>query len=118
MTERIEEVDTYLNKLDPERRLALAKIRSLILESVPDVLESMKYRMPTYELDGVVCAFASQKHSMSLYMDTSPIQKHRQEFGDLSVGKSCIRFNRIEDLPLDTIKQDLRETVQRRATKQ
>jgi len=118
MADKIEEADAYLARLDPQRRSTLEEVRSLILETVPNVVETMKYRMPTYELDEVVCAFASQKHYMSLYMDTRLVEKYKEELKHLSVGKSCIRFKRIEDLPPDTIKQILRETVQRRATKQ
>jgi hypothetical protein len=67
--------------------------------------------MPTYELDDVVCSFASQKHYMSLYMDVDLVEKHRVELEHLDVGKSCIRFKRIEDLPLETVSQILVETV-------
>jgi uncharacterized protein YdhG (YjbR/CyaY superfamily) len=71
----------------------------------------MRYRMPTYELEQVVCSFASQKHYMSLYMDTGLVAQHKAELGGLDTGKSCIRFRHIEALPLDTIRQILRETV-------
>jgi uncharacterized protein YdhG (YjbR/CyaY superfamily) len=108
-------VDEYMEKLAPERRAALVEVRSLILEAVPDAVESMKYRMPTYEYEGGgLCAFASQKHYMSLYMDTELVEKHRQELAGLDIGKSCIRFRKLEKLPLDTVTVILRETVQRR----
>ena len=78
-------------------------------------METIKYRMPTYEYgDGVLCAFASQKHYMSLYMDTDIVEKHREELTGLSIGKSCIRFKKMDQLPLDTIKRMLEETVQKR----
>ena len=41
------EVDEYLGTLDSERRTALAQLRSLILETVPHAVESMRYKMPT-----------------------------------------------------------------------
>jgi uncharacterized protein YdhG (YjbR/CyaY superfamily) len=73
--------------------------------------------MPTYEYgDDVLCAFASQKRYMSLYMDTGIVEKHREELTGLSIGKSCIRFRNMDQLPLGTIKRMLDETVQTRKT--
>ena len=73
--------------------------------------ETMQYRMPTFELNEVVCALASQKHYISLYMDVDLVEEHRAELAHLDVGKSCIRFKKIEDLPMDTVRQILVETV-------
>lgn len=112
MSGRLAEVDKYLEVLSPERRAALQKLRSLILEVVPDAIESLKYRMPTYEVRGhVLCAFASQKRYMSVYLDTEVVRAHRKELEGLSVGKSCVRFKRQEQLPWDTIRAMLVETV-------
>jgi len=112
---RIPEVDTYLQELeDPARREALAVLRDLIFEVVPNAVETMRYRMPTYEhQDEMLCAYASQKHYMSLYMDTSIVAEHGGGLAGLSIGKSCIRFRRLEDLPEDTIRVMLEETVAR-----
>ena len=114
MSKKMTEVDTYLQKLDPERRTALERLRSLVFEVVPDATETMKYRMPTYERGGnMVCAFASQKRHLSLYMDTRSVEEHKEELKGLSTGKSCIRFKSLEELPLDTVEAMLKETVQR-----
>jgi uncharacterized protein YdhG (YjbR/CyaY superfamily) len=90
---------------------ALEQLRALVFATVPGAVETMRYRLPTYELDGVLCSFASQKHYMSLYMDVRLVEKHKAELGHLDVGKSCIRFKRIADLPLDTVRGILVETV-------
>ena len=112
MSGRMQQVDAYLDDLEPERRAPLTELRALILEVVPDAVETMRYRMPTYEYEGeMLCAFASQKHYMSLYMDVSLVSKHKEELRHLSVGKSCIRFKSIEELPLNTIRLMLKETV-------
>jgi uncharacterized protein YdhG (YjbR/CyaY superfamily) len=106
------EVSKYLEELSPEREQALTKLRALIIEVVPDAVETMKYRMPTYEYQGhVLCAFASQKRYMSVYLDTKVVRAHREELEGLSVGKSCVRFKRQEQLPWDTIRAMLVETV-------
>jgi uncharacterized protein YdhG (YjbR/CyaY superfamily) len=114
---KTQQVDEYLDNLESERQRALRKVRSLVLETVPDATETMKYRMPTYEYaGGTLCAFASQKNYRSLYMDTELVEKHREELAGLSVGKSCIRFRKLEKLPVDTVRTILQETVQGRDT--
>jgi uncharacterized protein YdhG (YjbR/CyaY superfamily) len=108
-------VDEYIHSLQPDRKEALEKIRGLIFNTIPDIEETMRYNMPTYEKDEVVCALASQKHYISLYMDVELVNEHREELKHLDVGKSCIRFRKIENLPLDTVKQILEETVARQS---
>jgi uncharacterized protein YdhG (YjbR/CyaY superfamily) len=109
------EVDTYLQGLAPERRSALEKLRELVLDVAPDAVETMQYRMPTYDYAGeMLCAFASQKRYMSLYMDTQVVGRHRDRLQGLDVGKSCIRFKRLDALPLDVVELMLRETVHKR----
>ena len=108
------EVNAYIQEQDPERRTALERLRKLVLETVPDVVETMEYRMPTYDYAGdMLCAFASQKHYMSLYMDTEVVDKHKNQLQGLDIGKSCIRFKRLEALPLDEVELMLKETVQK-----
>jgi len=39
---------------------------------------------------------------MSLYVcDTAVLQEYKKKLGKLDCGKGCIRFRKIEDLPLD-----------------
>jgi uncharacterized protein YdhG (YjbR/CyaY superfamily) len=115
MDRRSVEVDAYLEKLEPERRRALEALREIILESALEAEESMKYRMPTYGDDLVVCAMAAQKHYMSLYLDTELVEKYRSKLDHLNLGKSCVRFRKLEDLPLDVIQKILKETVQKQS---
>lgn len=107
-----QEVEAYLAGLDPDRREALTALRAMVLGEVPEAVETIKYGMPTYEYQGgVLCAFASQKQYMSLYMDTGQVERHRSGLEGLSVGKSCIRFRKLDKLPLETVRTILRETV-------
>ena len=113
-SEKTKEVDQYLEQLEPNRREALTELRALIHEVAPEVVETMQYRMPTYEHgEGKLCAFASQKRYISLYLEVEMLDKHRQELEALDLGKSCVRFKRLEQLPLDTIRRILEETAER-----
>jgi uncharacterized protein YdhG (YjbR/CyaY superfamily) len=107
-------VDVYLQTLEPQRAAALIQLREIILRLTPNLTESMKYGMPTYQVGpGVLCAMASQKGYMSLYVEVEILDRYRDQFAHLNLGKSCIRFRKIETLPLDIVETILTETVTR-----
>ena len=113
MSRKNPEVDAYIEKLEPRRRDALAQLRLLIVTTVPDAIETMRYKMPTYEYgNGVLCAFASQKQYMSLYMEVAVVEEHKAALPGLNIGKSCIRFTSLEKLPLGEVQVMLNETVE------
>jgi len=105
------DVGSYLEKLPADRRAALETLRAMILQAAPEAQESMQYGMPTFTYPGGGFALAAQKHYLSLYMDQDVVENHRAELGGLSIGKSCIRFKRLEQLPLDTIQAMLEEAA-------
>ena len=107
------DVASYLEKLPPERREALETLRGMILQAAPEAQESMRYGMPTYEFPGGMFALAAQKNYLSLYMDVTIVEMHRAELDGLSIGKSCIRFKRLEQLPLGVIQAMLGEAANR-----
>lgn len=126
-------VAAYLATLPAERRAALAAVRKVILANLDhDYEEGMGYGMISYHVphrvfpDGYHCdpklplcfaGLASQKNHMSLYLMTvygvaSEERRLRKGFAaagkKLDMGKSCIRFKRLEDLPLDVIGEAIR----------
>jgi uncharacterized protein YdhG (YjbR/CyaY superfamily) len=108
-----EQVDAYLERLEPKRRAALEELRALVANTVPGVVESVQYGMPTYERaggSGVICGFASQKNYISFYMmDTDLVARHKEGLRGLDCGKSCIRFKGTGDAPIDTLRKMLQE---------
>ncbi|MCA9323918.1 DUF1801 domain-containing protein [Candidatus Saccharibacteria bacterium] len=121
-------VEEYFALLNDERREQLEIIDKLIQETVPTLKPWFAYNMIGYgEFDYVdykkqpgkwpVIALASQKNYMSLYVcainnqnpDQYLVEKYEQELGKVNVGKSCIRFKKIGDLNLETVKKVLRE---------
>jgi len=118
-------VETYLAELPEERRSAIERVRATILENLPAGFEeAMNWGMITYQVPLTVhpdtynkkplmyAALASQKNHMalyltSIYMDPAAQAAFEQEYRAsgkrYDVGKSCVRFRRIGDLPLDLI---------------
>ncbi len=117
--------EAYLSELEPKRREAISAVRDVILENLPDGYEEvMQYGMLSYVVplsefaetyNGqplMYIALASQKQYMSLYLTTvygDPAlsdwfkQRYLATGKKLNMGKSCVRFRKLEDLPLDLV---------------
>jgi uncharacterized protein YdhG (YjbR/CyaY superfamily) len=105
-------VDEYIAAADPDRRKALRALRDVIRAAAPQAREEIRHRMPYYAYHGDVVAFASHKNYFSLYvMGGKRLIDHRDAFGKLNCGKSCIRFKRLDELPLDVIREIVRDTA-------
>jgi len=123
-------VEDYLQELPEERRKVVAKVREVILKNLPEgYQETMGWGMLTYELplesypdtyNGKPLCYAglaAQKNAFSLYLMNSYhdqevwLQEQFEKAGKkLDMGKSCIRFRKLEDLPLDVIGKAIART--------
>ncbi len=105
-------ISEYLEELPPDRRSALKELRALIHRVAPKTVEAMQYGLPAF---GDLCALASQKNYMSLYVCESDIVKaHLGQLGKVSCGKGCIRFKRLDDLNLSAVESILRQILELR----
>ena len=50
---------------------------------------------------GLICAFAAQKNYLALYL--CGLGANRKEFAGLNCGKGCVRFKKLEELPLEAV---------------
>jgi uncharacterized protein YdhG (YjbR/CyaY superfamily) len=105
----------YVAAVPAERRPHVEALRALVKKAVPKATEGIQWGMLGYAIDGrPFAAIASQKNYLSLYlMDlyTQPAlkKKHEKALAKLKMGKSCINFSSVDELPLDTIAAILRE---------
>jgi hypothetical protein len=121
-------VPAYLAGLPDERRLALSAVRETILRHLPEGYEEgMQYGMIGYYVPhrlypaGYHCnpkeplpfaALASQKNYMAVYLgcvygSEEEAAWFREAYlttgKKLDMGKSCVRFKRLADLPVELI---------------
>jgi hypothetical protein len=123
-------VEEYLDELPDDRREAISTIRDVVNENLPDGYEeSMAFGMigwgiplsdypDTYNGQPLgVAALASQKRHMALYLnavygDEETEKWFREAYAErgmkLDMGKSCVRFTRLEQVPLDVIGEVIR----------
>ncbi len=110
MAKTAQSAEDYFNALPEARRKDLSVLRDRIRSLLPKAQETMACKMPTYEIDGFVCAIASQKHHMSLYLcDAALLEKYKNALAHLDLGKGCVRFKKLEDLPMDAVEALIRE---------
>jgi len=115
----------YLASLPPEHRKVIAAVRSVIKKRLPKgYVETMNWGMLSYEIPLsrypdtynkqplMYLALAAQKNNYALYMTGVSGDKvlmgrltaaYKAIGKKLDMGKSCLRFDKLEDLPLDVI---------------
>lgn len=108
-------VGTYLRDLPPDRRVAMARVCSMIRRSARGVRESMRYGLAFYELDGPLFALESGKRHMSLFVAEPDVMvKHKDALPGVNPGRSMVRFSDLNRLPLDVVEKIVRDSVSAR----
>ena len=126
-------VEGYLAELPPERRQVVAAVRELVLKNLPrGYREAMNWGMISYEIPletypktyngqplGYV-ALAAQKNYYALYLmavyegsgrEAQLREAFRQAGKKIDLGKSCLRFRRMEDVPWEAVAEVIRSTT-------
>ena len=126
-------VDAYLAALPEDRRAALSAVRAAIVKALPKgYAEGIQYGMIGYHVPhsiypaGYHCdpkqplpfaSLASQKSHMALYLFCTYLDEGQAGWfreawtatgKRLDMGKSCVRFKRLEDVPLDVVAEAIR----------
>jgi len=122
-------VAEYLAELPADRRAAIEAVRKVILKNLPKGYEeAMNWGMITYQVPLktypdtynkqplAYAALASQKNNMAVYLmgiygDTAARRKfeaaYRKSGKRMDAGKSCVRFRKLEDLPLELVGESI-----------
>ncbi len=128
MISKAKSPEDYLNSLPEDRKKALQAVRKVILKSLPKGYEeTMQYGMISYvvplkkypagylgkkDVPLPYASLASQKNHMAVYLLNIYMNNKNQKWFEkaykasgkkMDVGKSCVRFKNLEDLPLDVI---------------
>ncbi len=129
MQSKSKTVNDYLKEIPAERKESFNKLRNEILKNLPKGLEEgMTYGMIGYYVphsiypDGYHCdpkqplpfaGLASQKnfisfYHMGMYSDEKLLDWFKNEYpkyskAKLDMGKSCVRFKKMDDIPFSLI---------------
>jgi hypothetical protein len=122
-------VKEYLASLPEDKRLALQAVRKVVLANLPNGYEEgMQFGMIGYYIPLTdypdtyngrplgIAALAAQKNYNSLYLmavyGNRKIEKwftarYKASGKKLDMGKSCLHFKKVEDLPLELIAETI-----------
>jgi uncharacterized protein YdhG (YjbR/CyaY superfamily) len=97
----IASVDDYIAAQPLAARPVLERVRAILRKALPRATERISYRIPTYELDGVmVLYFAGFQQHYGIY-PTTPGLMHTlgNELADYRHGKGTLRFPMFAKIP-------------------
>ncbi len=122
-------IEQYLSEIPEDRRKAIKEIRKTILANLPKGYEeALNWGMITYQVPLEIypdtynkkplmyAALANQKNHMAvyltgIYMDEELNQDFEKKYKETGkrydVGKSCVRFRKLDDLPLELIGESI-----------
>ena len=125
MHSKAKTVKDYIENLPEDRKRSIIKVREVILKNLPKgIVEVMNWGMITYEIPLEICpntynerplmyaALASQKNHMAVYLsgiysDSRLREKFIADYKEtgkkVDMGKSCVRFRKLDNLPLEII---------------
>lgn len=114
-------VTEYLKSVPAERKEIINFLHKFIQKSAPKLKPHFAYNMLGYgsfpyhnykkeKIRWPIIALANQKNYVSLYVCAVEngqylAEQHKTELGKVSVGKSCIRFKKLEDVNLPVLKK-------------
>ena len=143
MPSEVQDVEEYLASLPEDRREAITAIRKVILKNLPKGYEEgIQWGMPSYFVplseypSGYNCqpdqplpfvGFASQKNHMAFYgfciyidevLKDRFVEDWKKTGKKLDMGKSCVRFKKLEDVPLKVIGDAVKRVPMKKYIKQ
>lgn len=117
-------IKDYLAMVPKERKPIVDFMHDFIQKTVPELKPHFAHNMLGYgafpytnykkeQIEWPIIALANQKNYVSLYVcavdgEEYVAEKHKDKLGKVSVGKSCIRFKKLEDLDLDELAKVLK----------
>lgn len=114
-------IKEYFEMLSDDRKVTIKFLDTFIKKTAPSLNPIFTYNMLGYGtfkcknynkeiIDWPTIALANQKNYISIYVCSVVdgeylAETYKDTLGKVNVGKSCIRFKKLEDLNLETLKK-------------
>src|SRR5690348_15505524 len=86
------DIDEYIAGFPPNVQASLQKIRGIIRDAAPDAEEALKYRMPTFVLQGNLVHFAAFENHIGFYPTPSAIEAFSSDLKGYVSAKGSVQF--------------------------
>jgi len=97
------DIDEYIAGFPENVRELLQKLRMTIREAAPDAEEAIKYRMPTFTLNGNLVHFAAFKKHIGFYPAPRGIEEFKDELSAYKGAKGSVQFPLGEPIPFELV---------------
>lgn len=104
-------VDGYIAAFPGEVQAVLNEVRRTIRDAAPQAVEVIKYRIPTYVLNGNLVHFAAYKSHIGFYPTPSGIDAFKNQLGNYKTAKGSVQFPLAESIPLNLIESIVKYRV-------
>jgi uncharacterized protein YdhG (YjbR/CyaY superfamily) len=98
-----ESIDEYIAGFPEPVQDALEQVRAVIKAAAPDAQEAIKYRLPTFVLNGNLVHFGAFKKHIGFYPTPSGIEKFKDELSVYENAKGSVQFPLDKPMPLKLI---------------
>ena len=116
-----ETIDEYIADFPPDVQAILKKLRATIRKAAPDAEEAMKYRLPTFVLNGNLVHFGAFKKHIGFYATPTGNEKFRKELSAYEGAKGSVQFPLDKPIPYDLVsrmvKFRVKENLEKAAAK-
>jgi uncharacterized protein YdhG (YjbR/CyaY superfamily) len=103
----------FISELPSDKRVVVRALDRMVRAAVPAAKCVMKFGMPVYEVGDRFIAINAQKNYFSFYADSSALKLYRDELKGLDCGKCCIRFKKIDVVPMPTLRKIAQAVLKR-----
>lgn len=98
-------IDEYIAEFPVATQKVLNEVRRVIADAAPGAIESIKYAIPTFKLNGNLVHFAAFKNHIGFYAMPSGNEEFKKELSVYKSGKGSVQFPLDEPMPLSLIKR-------------
>ncbi len=104
-------IDEYIAGFPRDVQALLKKVRATIRKAAPDAVEAIKYRMPTFVLNGNLVHFAGFQKHIGFYPVPTGIEAFKRELSAYKGGKGSVQFPLDKPIPYNLISRIVRFRV-------
>jgi len=109
--------DSYIADFPEEIQARLQEIRKIVAKTAPKAKETVKYGIPTFELNGNLVHYAAYKNHIGFYPTPSAIEAFSKELASYVTSRGTVQIPHTEKLPVALIKRMVKFRVEENLAK-
>ena len=98
-------IDEYIENQEAAVQSRLNEIREIIRNTMPDAVEKISYKMPTYWKGRNIIHFAAFKNHIGLYPGGEATTVFAGQLKDYKTSKGTIQIRHNQEMPVDLIQE-------------